>query len=140
MITSNLLLESDEEIRSLLMATRTIAVVGASEKSWRDSNSIAQYLIERGYDVYPVNPKYEVVLSLKCYPDLQAILAEIDIVNIFRRSDAVPEIVEQAIEIKAKAVWMQSGVIHEEAAERAMEAGLRVVMDHCIAVDHRRLV
>ena len=140
MITSHLLLESDAQIRQLLMATRTIAVVGASEKPWRDSNSIAQYLIERGYDVYPVNPKYEVVLGVKCYPDLQAILAEIDIVNIFRRSDAVPEIVEQAIEIKAKAVWMQSGVIHEEAAERAMKAGVQVVMDHCIAVDHRRLV
>ncbi len=140
MVTQHPLLESDKEIRKLLAAARTIAVVGASEKPWRDSNSISQYLIDSGYVVYPVNPAYGMVLGVTCYPDIRAIPASIDIVNIFRRSDAVPEIVEQAIEIKAKAVWMQSGIIHEEAAERALQEGVHVVMDHCIAVDHRRLM
>lgn len=115
-------------------------MVGASEKPWRDSNRIAQYLLDKGYTVYPVNPAYESVLGLKCYPDLRSVPGSIDIVDIFRRSDAVLPIVEEAIKVGAKAIWMQSGVVNHEAAERALNAGLIVVMDRCIAVDHRRLI
>jgi predicted CoA-binding protein len=92
-----------------------------------------------GYRIIPVNPRESEVLGEKCYPDLDSVPEPIDIVDIFRRSEFVPEIVEAAIRKGAKVVWMQEGVIHEEAARRAQEAGLRVVMDRCILKDHRRL-
>jgi predicted CoA-binding protein len=134
------LLESAEEIRDLLKMARTIAVVGASAKPWRDSNQIAAYLQDKGYAVYPVNPVYESVRGVKCYPDLRSVPDAIDIVDIFRRVEAVPAIVQEAIEVGAKAVWMQSGIVHHQAAELALQAGLLVVMDRCIAVEHRSLL
>ena len=131
--------EDDSHIRSILKNAKTIAVVGASPKPWRDSGSIGQYLIHKGYDVYPVNPKYQEVLGKKCYPDLKSVPSLIDIVDIFRNPDEVEPVIDEAIAVKAKTVWMQLGVVNENAAAKAEKAGLQVVMDHCIAVEHSRL-
>lgn len=132
-------LEDDKAIRTVLKSARTIAVVGASDKPWRDSNSIVSFLIQQGYTVFPVNPNHSEILGLPCYPDLRAIPKLIDIVDVFRTSEAVPAIVEEAIAVKAKGIWLQLGVIHQDAARKAESHGLQVVMNHCIAVDHRRL-
>jgi len=123
----------------LLQTARTIAIVGLSGKRYRPSYGVAEYLKREGYRVIPVNPEETEVLGEKCYPDLDSVPGEIDVVDIFRRPEFVPEIVEAAIRKGAKVVWMQEGVIHEEAARRAREAGLTVVMDRCILKDHRRL-
>lgn len=133
-------IEDDETIKQILEESKIIAVVGASARSTRDSHRIAKFLIDRGYRVVPVNPNYDKVLGLKCYPDLGSVEEKIDIVDIFRRSEAVPSIVEEAINVGAKTIWMQFGVIHVLAAKRAEEAGLQVVMDRCIAIEHRNLV
>lgn len=134
------MLTSDDEIRKLLTDSKTIAVVGASPKPWRDSGSIAEFLKNKGYTVYPVNPMYPEVLGMKCYPDLKSIPDKIDIVDIFRNSNEVEPIVDEAIAVGAKSVWMQLNVVNEAAAEKAERAGLNVVMDLCIAVEHRALV
>ena len=126
-------------ISEILHTSRTIAVVGLSGKRFRPSYGVAEYLKRAGYRIIPVNPQETEVLGEKCYPDLDSVPVAIDIVDIFRRSEYVPEIVEAAIRVKAKAVWMQEGVIHEAAARRAEEAGLAVIMDRCILKDHRRL-
>jgi predicted CoA-binding protein len=133
-------IEDEETIREILTAARTIAVVGASEKPWRDSNSIMQYLMNRGYKVYPVNPAYKTIFGERCYPDVASIPEAVDIVDVFRNPDGVPEVVDDAIAAKAATLWLQLGVVHPEAAKKAEAHGLRVVMDHCIAVDHRRLI
>jgi uncharacterized protein len=122
----------------ILQFARTIAVVGLSGKRYRPSYGVAEYLQRSGYRIIPVNPEETEVLGEKCYPDLDSVPGPIDVVDIFRRSEFVPEIVEAAIRKGAKAVWMQEGVIHEEAAGRARQAGLAVVMDRCILKDHRR--
>ncbi len=133
-------IEGDKQIASILKNSKTIAVVGASPKPWRDSGSIGQYLIHKGYDVYPVNPKYEEVLGKKCYPDLKAVPVRIDIVDIFRNPEEVELVIDEAIAVKAKAVWMQLGVVNDKAAAKAERAGLQVVMDRCIAVEYARLM
>ena len=133
-------IQDDENIKKILEESRTVAVVGASQKAWRDSNSIARFLVRKGYTVYPVNPKYDEVDGAQCYPDVKSIPASIDIVDVFRQSSAVPEVVEDAVNAGAKTIWLQFGVIHEQAAERAEQAGLQVVMDRCIAVEYRQLV
>lgn len=133
-------IEDDAAIRKILETSRTIAVVGASENPNRDSNSIMRFLMNRGYDVYPVNPQYERVLGRKCFPDMASVPVPIDIVDVFRTPEAVPAIVDEAIAVKAKVLWLQFGVIHEEAARKAEQNGIQVLMDHCIAVDHRRLI
>ncbi|HJT89958.1 MAG TPA: CoA-binding protein [Bryobacteraceae bacterium] len=127
------------QISEILHAARTIAVVGLSAKRYRPSYGVAEYLKRAGYRIIPVNPQETEVLGEKCYPDLESIPEAVDIVDIFRRSEFVPEVVEAAIRKRAKVVWMQEGVIHEAAARRAQEAGLVVVMDRCILKDHRRL-
>jgi uncharacterized protein len=132
--------QTDEEITEILRPPKTIAVVGISDKPERDSYDIAQYLQDQFYRVIPVNPMIERVLNRRCYPSLRDVAEQIDIVDIFRRSEAVPEIVEEAIAIGAKVVWMQLGVVNEEAAEKAEQAGLQVVMNRCIKVEHRRLL
>ena len=132
--------EDDATLTKILRETRTIAVVGASAKPWRDSNNISEFLLQRGYDVIPVNPNYEEVLGKKCYPSLQAVPVTVDLVDVFRNPDEVEEIVESAIEINARAIWLQLGVVHIGAAQKAEQAGLTVVMDRCIAVDYRRLI
>jgi uncharacterized protein len=126
-------------VAEILKQSRTIAVVGLSSKRFRPSYGVAEYMQRAGYCIVPVNPEEREVLGEKCYADLDSVPEAIDIVDIFRRSEFVPEIVEAAIRKGAKAVWMQEGVIHEEAARRAAEAGLDVVMDRCILKDHRRL-
>ena len=125
-------------IQQILREARTIAVVGLSGKRFRPSYGVAEYLQRAGYRIIPVNPVEREVLGETSYPDLDAVPDAIDIVDIFRRSEYVPEIVEAAIRKGAKVIWMQEGVVHEEAARRAREAGLEVVMDRCILKDHRR--
>lgn len=130
----------DDQIREVLRTTRTIAVVGLSDKSWRPSYDVAAYLRSAGYTVVPVNPRVKQVLGITAYPDLIAAAREhpIDLVDVFRKPEFVPEIVTQAAAIAAKALWLQLGVIHREAARRAHEVGLIVVMDRCIKVEHQR--
>ena len=128
-----------KQISEILRMGRTIAVVGLSAKRYRPSYGVAEYMQRAGYRIIPVNPHETEVLGEKCYPDVESVPEPIDIVDIFRRSEFVPEIVEAAIRKGAKVVWMQEGVVHEEAARRAREAGLEVVMDRCILKDHRRL-
>jgi predicted CoA-binding protein len=125
-------------IQQILREARTIAVVGLSGKRFRPSYGVAEYLQRAGYRIIPVNPVEREVLGETSYPDLDAVPDAIDIVDIFRRSEYVPEIVEAAIRKGAKVIWMQEGVVHEEAAQRAIAAGLLVVMDRCILKDHRR--
>jgi predicted CoA-binding protein len=141
---SRLTLPSNEprNIGELLTKTKTIAVVGLSSNPARPSHYVASYLEQHGYRIVPVNPKYTEVLGEICYPSLRQIPDghKIDLVNIFRRSDAVPPIVEEAIRIGAKGIWMQEGVVHSAAAERARQAGLWVVMDRCLMVEHRKHV
>jgi predicted CoA-binding protein len=126
-------------IAGILKSSRTIAVVGLSSNPMRPSNGVAAYLKRAGYRIIPVNPKETEVLGEKCYARLEDIREKIDIVDIFRRPEYVPEVVDSAIRIGAKAVWMQEGVIHEAAAGRARQAGLEVVMDRCILKEHRKL-
>jgi uncharacterized protein len=120
-------------ISALLSSAKTIAVVGLSSKAHRPSYGVAQYLQSAGYRVIPVNPNESEVLGEKCYVRLEDIPEKVDIVDIFRRSELVPDIVESAIRIGARAVWMQEGVVNEHAAERARRAGLFVVQDLCTA-------
>jgi uncharacterized protein len=126
------------QIAEILQSARTIAVVGLSPKRYRPSYGVAEYLKRAGYRIIPVNPEVHEVLGEKSYPDLDAVPEPVDVVDIFRRSEFVPEIIEAAIRKGAKMVWMQEGVVHEEAARRAEQAGLIVVMDRCILKDHRR--
>ncbi|MER3414952.1 MAG: CoA-binding protein [Gemmataceae bacterium] len=129
---------SNEEIDRILSQSRTVAIVGLSDKPDRDSYRVASYLQSRGYRIIPVNPNVSQVLGDKSYPDLDSVPEPIDVVDIFRRPDAVPEIVEAAIKKKAKVVWMQEGIVHNAAAERALQAGLQVVMNRCMLKEHRR--
>ncbi len=126
-------------IAEILRTTRTIAVVGLSSRRYRPSYGVAEYMQRAGYRIIPVNPNETEVLGEKAYPDLASVPEHIDLVDVFRRSEFVPEIVEQAIRGGAAGIWMQDGVIHEAAAARAREAGLAVVMDRCILKEHRRL-
>lgn len=129
--------------RRILSATRIIAVVGLSPKSERPSNQVARYLLGRGYRVIPVNPGQQMILGLPCYPDLysaaRALAVRIDLVDIFRRSDQVLPVVAAAIAVGAGAVWMQEGVVNQEAARLAEAAGLEVVMDQCIETVDEKL-
>ncbi len=127
-------------LEPLLKNAKRIAVVGVSDKPARDSHRIARYLQQAGFEMLPVNPLLSEVLGQKVYASLAEIPEPVDIVNVFRRSEEVPDLVEQAIAAGAKAIWLQLGVIHEPAAEKAREAGLAVVMDRCIMVDHARLL
>jgi hypothetical protein len=123
----------------ILGSCRTVAVVGLSPNAERASYRVAEYLKEHGYQVIPVNPMAPEVLGEVCYPDLAAVPGKVEIVDIFRRGSDVPPIVEQAIKIGARAVWMQEGVVNDVAAARAREAGLAVVMDKCIRKAHEQL-
>lgn len=121
----------NKNISEILRTYKKIAVVGISNKSDRDSYLVAKFMKNKGYRIFPVNPNYKEILGVKCYPSLLEIDNEIELVNIFRRSEFVLPIVEHAIKIKAKVVWMQLGVIHWDAAKVAFDAGLKVVMDRC---------
>lgn len=130
---------SDAALHDLLAAARSIAVVGHSDKPYRDSYRIGSYLRAAGYVVYPVNPTLRTLNGEIVYPDLRAVPDPIDIVNVFRRSEFLPQIVEDAIAVGARALWTQLGVVHPAAIQRAQAAGLTVVQDRCIMVEHRRL-
>jgi hypothetical protein len=131
--------KEEESVTELLASAKTIAVVGLSSKAFRPSFAVAQYLQSSGYRIIPVNPNEVEVLGEKSYTLLDDIPEKIDIVNIFRRSELVPEIVDAAIRIGARAVWMQEGVEDQLSAERARRAGLFVVMDLCIAKELHKL-
>ena len=122
----------------ILERYKRIAMVGLSSNPFRPSHFAAIYMRSEGYDVTPVNPREKEVLGLRSYASLREVPGPIEIVDIFREPAAVPEIVEEAIAVGAKVVWMQLGVVHEEAAERAREAGLEVVMDRCVKIEHAR--
>ena len=131
---------NDDDLRQILTTTRTIATVGLSSNPAKDSYSVAAYLKSQGYRMIPVNPAATEILGEKVYPDLLAIPETIDVVQIFRPSSDVPPIVEQAIQIGAKVVWMQVGISHPEAARTAERAGLQVVMNLCMRATHIRLI
>lgn len=131
---------NDDELREILRQARTVAIVGMSSSPGKTSFRVAAYLKHVGYHVIPVNPYSGEILGKTSYPDLEAIPDPVDIVQIFRPSETVIPIVEQAIRIKAKAVWMQLGIANEAAAEIARAAGIKVVMNRCMEVEHRRLV
>ncbi len=129
-----------ERIVDLLQQSKTIAVVGLSDNPLRPSFGVSSYMQSQGYRIIPVNPTVTNSLGEHAYPTLLEVPEKIDIVNIFRRPEAVPEIVEQAIQLGVPAIWMQEGVVHEAAAEKARKAGIFVVMDRCILKEHMRCV
>lgn len=128
------------EIRDILKNVSTIAIVGLSPKKERPSNMVAEYLINVGITIIPVNPGHDTIMGTTCYPDLLSIAENVDIVNIFRKPDDVLPIVEQAIEIGASTIWMQQGVVNHQAADIARQNNLNVIMDRCIKVDHASLL
>lgn len=127
-----------EDIENILKTFRTIAVVGISNKLGRPSLTVASYLKSQGYDVIPVNPTISDVLGVKCYPDIESVPVDIDVVDIFRKPEDVMPVIESAIRKGAKAVWMQEGIINEDAAAIARKAGLMVVMDRCMLKEHMK--
>ena len=135
-----MLIEDASGLRRLLTECRVIAVVGVSAKSDRPSHYCSQYLIDHGYTVIPVNPGLKEVLGLTCYPDLAAIPVKVDMVNVFRNAEDVPPIAAEAVRIGARCLWLQLGIVNESAAEMASAAGLEVVMDHCVKMEHARLM
>lgn len=130
----------DEEVVEILKSAKTVAVVGISHKEDRDSHKVAKYLKEHGYKIIPVNPKYKEVLGEPCYPDLKSVPDKIDVVDIFRRVEEIPGVVDEAIQVGAGTVWMQLGLVHNESAEKAKQAGLKVVMNKCMKIEHQRLI
>jgi predicted CoA-binding protein len=128
-----------DTIERILKESETIAVAGLSPDPTRASYKVARYLQAQGYRIIPVNPMVEKILGEKSYPDLASVPEAVDVVDIFRRAQHVLTIVEAAVAKGAQAIWMQEGIVHEEAAARAREAGLMVVMDHCMYEEHRRL-
>ena len=123
---------------AILENHRRVAMVGVSANPLRPSHFVAVYLSNRGYDIIPVNPGARTILDRECFPSLTSIPGEVDVVDIFRPAKHVPAIVDEAIAIRAKVVWMQFGIVHEQAAQRALDAGLEVVMDQCMKVEHAR--
>ena len=131
---------SDQQLKELLQKAHTIAVVGLSSSRFRASYGVSQYMQSAGYRIIPVNPNEQEVLGEKAYARLEDVPEKIDVVDVFRRSEFVSEIVDAAIRVGARAIWMQEGVVNETAAQRARDAGLFVVMDACILREHRRLM
>lgn len=125
-------------ISAILKEARRIAVVGLSSNPQKDSYEVAAYLQKQGYEIVPVNPNASMILGQQAYPDLLSVPGEIDVVDIFRPAQDVPPIVDQAIQKGARVIWMQQGIVHEEAAQKARDAGLLVVMDRCMKSEHQR--
>jgi predicted CoA-binding protein len=126
-------------LRRILNTYKRVAMVGLSADWWRPSFFAAKYLLEHGFEVIPVNPKYEEILGQKCYPDLKSIPTPVDVVDLFQKAERVPIFIDDAIAIGAKVVWMQLGIINEEAAQKARDAGLEVVMDRCMKIEYARI-
>src|SRR5690349_5869223 len=133
-------MNDDKTMKDILLSTKTIASVGLSSNPARESYGIVRYLKSQGYRVIPVNPTAEEIMWEKSYPDLESVPEKIDVVQVFRKPEDVPPVVDAAIEVGAKVVWMQEGIVNEEAAQKARAAGLQVVMDACMRVTHRRLI
>ena len=127
----------NDEIRELLVNVKTIAVVGLSSNPMRPSFGVSQYMLRHGYRIIPVNPNEQMVLGQKAYASLTEVPEKIDLVDVFRRPGFVPEIIDELIRLKIPAVWLQEGVVHQSAAEKARDAGVMVVMDKCILKEHR---
>ena len=126
----------NDNILPIIKNLKRIAIVGISDKTYRDSYSVGKFMINQGYEIFPINPNLTEVLGRRCYPSLLDIDSKIDLVVIFRKSDSVSPIVEQAIKIKARAVWMQLNVVNEKAAQIALDAGLDVVMNRCWKIEY----
>lgn len=126
-------------LRRILIENKRVAIVGLSDNWSRPSNFVGKYLLEHGFEVIPVNPKYDEILGQKCYADLKDIPTPVDIVDLFQRADRVMPFVDDAIKIGARVVWMQLGIVNEEAAQKARDAGLEVVMDRCVKIEYARL-
>lgn len=135
---TNQILNQKQVIQQILASTRTIAVVGLSSRQSRPGYYVPAYLQNQGYRIIPVNPSIASALGERSYPDLSSVPEKVDLVLVFRRSDAVLPVVEEAISVGVKAVWMQAGIINEDAARIARQAGLKVIMDACMMVEHRR--
>jgi len=133
-------MNSDKAMKEILLSAKTIASVGLSSNQEKESYGIVSYLKEQGYRIIPVNPTATEILGEKVYPDLVSISDQVDVVQVFRKSEDVPPVVDSAIKIGAKVVWMQEGIVNEEAAQKAREAGLQVVMDACMRATHQRLI
>jgi predicted CoA-binding protein len=130
----------DNEMKQILLSAKTVASVGLSSNPQKESYGIVSYLQEQGYRIIPVNPTATEILGEKAYPDLESVPERIDVVQVFRKPEDVPPVVDSAIKIGAKVVWMQEGIVNVEAARKAREAGLQVVMDACMRATHRRLI
>jgi predicted CoA-binding protein len=133
-------IEDDAELKSILTTVRTVASVGVSSNEQKPSFGIYGYLVEHGYEMIPVNPTAPEIQGRKAYPDLASVPQSIDVVQVFRRPEDVPPVVKAAIQAGAKVVWMQEGVVNDEAARTAETAGLKVVMNRCMRATHRRLL
>lgn len=133
-------MNDDQMMKDILLSTKTIASVGLSSNQQKESYWIVSYLKDQGYRIIPVNPTADEILGEKAYPDLESVPEKIDVVQIFRKPEDVPPVVDSAIKVGAKVVWMQEGIVNEEAAQKARQAGLQVVMDACMRVTHRRLI
>lgn len=133
-------IDDDQGLSEILKTAKTIASVGVSSNPGKISFEVVQYLKDHGYRIIPVNPGSPEIMGEKAYPDLLAVPEKVDVVQIFRRPEDVPPVVEAAIQIGAKVVWMQEGILNQAAAAKAKSAGLKVVMDHCMRVEHRRLI
>ncbi len=133
-------MNDDQMMKDILLSAKTIASVGLSSNPAKESYGIAAYLKGQGYRIIPVNPTTEEVLDEKAYPDLESVPEKIDVVQVFRKPEDVPPVVDSAIKVGAKVVWMQEGIVNEEAAQKARDAGLQVVMDACMRATHQRLI
>jgi len=133
-------LKEDNDLRDLLTSTKTIAVVGLSPNPSRPSYEVASYLQSKGYKIVPVRPGVDEVLGEKAYASLKEIPFPVDMVDVFRKNEHIPAVVDEAIEIKAKSIWIQLGLSHDEATKKAVDAGIPVVQDKCILIEHKRLI
>ena len=133
-------MNSDQMMKEILLSTKTIASVGLSSSTEKESYWIVSYLKDQGYRIIPVNPTATEILGEKAYPSLSSIPDRVDVVQVFRKPENVPPVVDEAIKIGAKVVWMQEGIVNEEAAQTAKAAGLQVVMDACMRATHLRLI
>lgn len=133
-------MNSDREMKDILQSAKVIASVGLSGNPEKESYEVASYLKEQGYRIIPVNPTATEILGEKAYPNLESVPEKIDVVQVFRKPEDVPPVVDDAIKVGAKVVWMQVGIVNEAAAQKARDAGLQVVMDACMRMTHRRLI
>jgi predicted CoA-binding protein len=133
-------MNDDQMMKEILLSAKTVASVGLSSNPAKESYGIVAYLKGQGYHIIPVNPTTAEVLDEKSYPDLESVPEKIDVVQVFRKPEDVPPVVDSAIKVGAKVVWMQEGIVNEAAAQKAREAGLQVVMDACMRATHQRLI